>query len=953
MSIRINERKKNFSQDKNIKNIFFEYSILYDSYKKEFIDYCEDILIIKENEFLDNFYKRMELIFKNLYGESIVENNKEFNNLILKCKNSFYTEIYKKMFNCCQNTIRKYNMNKKSKDLSYLTNFRTHCFSNQIAFHTCKSKFLIVYDDKNTNKILYVICSECKKSYYENSILMYCISCKKEFYSLSINLLDKILPPATWEKYHCNSLRNEQMSCIKCGDKFFLKQHFLFCKKCKFTINPLEVIWKCLFCKNDFKSLAKIYNPLENKLIDICIKNAFLEKEIVKPKKLGCNCLTNNEIKKNNFYHKINECNGELYFGILSGKNIMICSKCKSIININKFNWICPKCNKNFICKEIITMKQNEIEEENNIEKNNDNSFKLKKYNNIVNNSEYNGETDNTSGSNTKDVKNKKFNTIYYNDNKRTLFELHEKLFSTSCDNNKRNLSINLINPVHIKNESCNNSQNKRNGLIDEYDSIDNKYYNIKYQAIKYSLRKNKNFLNSEKKNIHKSETNDDEVKNNNNNVKKSYNNVIPIYNISCYKSNQLSINSSEIKENYNKKNINDNSPIYSIKKRNKFQSQEKNNKSIKFYNELDKEETQKYIQVRKTNSTNNKNDFNLDIKVKGNNNDTKLNPTNILKSDTKLLEYLRNSAEKLKLKAQSSISKNINICKQIFPISRNNSQDNLGEFNFDDYLILSQIGEGTFGKIYLVKDKKGKLFSMKKLLISDEIDYHNIIKEYKLCHSLKHENIVKLLGIYHHQLDKTTYAIYILMEVGKNDWEKEIKQRITSNNYYSENELINIIKQLSSSLSFLQNNNISHRDIKPQNVLVFPNHHYKIADFGEAKKITYQNIRNTLRGTQIYMSPLLFNGLKNNKIDIKHNLFKSDLYSLGLCLLYSSTFNFGNLYEIRKINDRNALKIFLEDNLKEKYSDNFINLLIKMLEINENDRIDFIELKKIMDNWK
>ena len=44
-------------------------------------------------------------------------------------------------------------------------------------------------------------------------------------------------------------------------------------------------------------------------------------------------------------------------------------------------------------------------------------------------------------------------------------------------------------------------------------------------------------------------------------------------------------------------------------------------------------------------------------------------------------------------------------------------------------------------------------------------------------------------------------------------------------------------------------------------------------------------------------MSPLLFNGLKNYKIEIKHNLFKSDLYSLGLSLLYSLTFKVGNLY--------------------------------------------------------
>ena len=40
--------------------------------------------------------------------------------------------------------------------------------------------------------------------YYENSILMYCQNCNIEFYSSLTSLTDKILPPATWEKYHCN-----------------------------------------------------------------------------------------------------------------------------------------------------------------------------------------------------------------------------------------------------------------------------------------------------------------------------------------------------------------------------------------------------------------------------------------------------------------------------------------------------------------------------------------------------------------------------------------------------------------------------------------------------------------------------------------------------------------------------------------------------------------------------
>ena len=187
-------------------------------------------------------------------------------------------------------------------------------------------------------------------------------------------------------------------------------------------------------------------------------------------------------------------------------------------------------------------------------------------------------------------------------------------------------------------------------------------------------------------------------------------------------------------------------------------------------------------------------------------------------------------------------------------------------------------------------------------------------------------------------------------MEVGLTDWEKEIKSHIDKKKYYTENELINILSQMVSGLSFLQTQGVSHRDIKPQNVLIFKNRVYKIADFGEAKQITKsgQNRQiNTLRGTELYMSPLLFNGLKTNQLDIKHNLFKSDVYSLGLCILFAATLTVNSIYEIRKLVDMKSVRSFLTRIMKEKYSINFISLLGDMLEINERFRPDFMELKK------
>jgi serine/threonine protein kinase len=188
-------------------------------------------------------------------------------------------------------------------------------------------------------------------------------------------------------------------------------------------------------------------------------------------------------------------------------------------------------------------------------------------------------------------------------------------------------------------------------------------------------------------------------------------------------------------------------------------------------------------------------------------------------------------------------------------------------------------------------------------------------------------------------------------MEVGKTDWEKEINQRLIKNNFYSEKELLNILIQLVKALNYLQKNNISHRDIKAQNVLVFSNNVYKLADFGEAKKFDSvgRDILNTLRGTELYMSPILFYGLQRRIFDLKHNTYKSDVFSLGMCVLFAATLKIKVLCKIREFNNDKKVLDFLHKMLKERYSEKFINLIALMLKLNEDDRVDFIELEKIL----
>ena len=80
--------------------------------------------------------------------------------------------------------------------------------------------------------------------------------------------------------------------------------------------------------------------------------------------------------------------------------------------------------------------------------------------------------------------------------------------------------------------------------------------------------------------------------------------------------------------------------------------------------------------------------------------------------------------------------------------------------------------------------------------------------------------------------------------------------------------------------------------------------------------------------------------------------MFKSDVYSLGLCILYAAVRNNKPLYEIRKYVDMAEVKKFLDKLLKGKYSQKFLSLLISMLEIHEKNRPDFIELEKTMNDW-
>ena len=287
----------------------------------------------------------------------------------------------------------------------------------------------------------------------------------------------------------------------------------------------------------------------------------------------------------------------------------------------------------------------------------------------------------------------------------------------------------------------------------------------------------------------------------------------------------------------------------------------------------------------------------------------------------------------------------------------------NLKEFGFG-----KEIGKGTFGKIFSVKwNKDNKLYAMKKEKLSNLEDVNkrkktcviiqNFIKETyckgivnlygNLClHNINSKNNNKINNTINHDFFSKEYIYYELMEKCEKDWDTEISKRSKFDLYYTENEIINIMTQLIKTLSLLQKRHITHRDIKPQNILVLDGI-YKLCDFGEIRVLKREGlIVQRVRGSELYMSPILFNGLHKGKIQVEHNTYKSDVFSLGMCLFYASTLTYGGVDTIRELNDMDKIKEILFQYMGNRYSFNLISFILSMLEINESKRLNFIELE-------
>ena len=263
---------------------------------------------------------------------------------------------------------------------------------------------------------------------------------------------------------------------------------------------------------------------------------------------------------------------------------------------------------------------------------------------------------------------------------------------------------------------------------------------------------------------------------------------------------------------------------------------------------------------------------------------------------------------------------------------------------NNQNYKIIENLGQGSFGSIYKVLNiNNNYIYVIKRILLkgTNKEQLKVIQNEAEILSSINNEHIVKYYDSF---LDNESFNIVMEYCDGL-DLRKYINEHKETNKLIEKDLIYHIISDICKGLKEIHSKKLIHRDLKPDNLFLTGDLKVKIGDFGIAKQLNNINeYAKTKAGTMLYMAPEIINGEKyNNKVDI---------WSLGCIIHELCTLNF--CFESNSINEL-VTKIIKSNHEKINiniYGDDLQNLINLLLDKDYKKRPTVEEIIKKINKY-
>ena len=183
-------------------------------------------------------------------------------------------------------------------------------------------------------------------------------------------------------------------------------------------------------------------------------------------------------------------------------------------------------------------------------------------------------------------------------------------------------------------------------------------------------------------------------------------------------------------------------------------------------------------------------------------------------------------------------------------------------------YRVLSHLGSGGFGSVYLAEDTWIEKNVAIKVPHKQNLDFSEMLKEPRLLASMSHPNIVTMLTA-----EKLDDVFFIVLEYVPGE---TLEHLIIREGALELARAFDYTCQMCNAVDHAHRAGVLHRDIRPGNMLVSETGLLKVTDFGTSRFLEIAAHGTTVIGSPPYMAPEQFHGKA---------VFASDVYSIGITM--------------------------------------------------------------------